>query len=341
VQQIELSGRRVALVMMSAIGDVVHALPLVNSIRAAAPDVHLTWVIQPVPHQLLAHHPAVDEFILFHRSHGVRAYTEFRRSLRGKRYDLVLDPHVFFKAGVITGMIPAPRKIGFDRARAPDLNWVFSTERIAPRPRAHAQDEILEFVDHLGIPRRMEWGLGPTEEESARYGALLPPADRPTVAVVLASSKAEKDWPAERYPELVARLTAEMRCRVVVVGGRSERENRAASLLRAGGHHLLDLREWDLRRLVYLLDRADAVITPDTGPLHLGVALGTPTVALMGYTNPKRVGPYRFRELLVDAFGEPGEEYGPTARYRTGRMERIAVADVIAKVEVALRAVNS
>jgi heptosyltransferase I len=335
--RIELAGRRVALVMMSAIGDVVHALPLVNSIRAAAPDVQLSWVIQPVPHQLLTGHAAVDEFILFNRPRGWRAYLEFRRSLRGRRFDLVIDPHVFFKAGAITGMLRAPRKLGFDRARAPDLNWLFSTERLPPRPRAHVQDEVLEFVDYLGVPRRMEWGIGPSPAEEARYRSLLPADPRLTVAVVMASSKAEKDWPAERYPALIERLTTELGCRVVVVGGRTDREGRAAALLgRFPSRDLLDLREWDLRRLVYLLHRADVVVTPDTGPLHVAVALGTPTVSLMGYTNPKRVGPYRFRELMVDAFGDPGEVYGPEARYRTGRMERISVEDVLRKVQLAL-----
>ncbi|CAN5763353.1 glycosyltransferase family 9 protein [soil metagenome] len=338
MQPTDLAGRRIALVMMSAIGDVVHALPLVNSIRAAAPDAHLTWVIQPVPRQLLDGHPAVDEFLPFHRGRGWRAYPEVHRLVRARAFDLVLDPHVFFKAGVVTAMLRAPRKVGYDRARAPDLNWLFSTERLAPRPRAHAQDEMLEFVDHLGIPRVLDWGLGPTDEERARYAELLPRDDRPTVALVLGSSKAEKDWPAERYLPLVDRLTADPGARTILIGGRSERENRVAGML--GAHAAsppLDLREWDLRRLVYLLERTDVLVSPDTGPMHIGVALDTPTVSLMGHTNPKRVGPYRYRDLLIDAFGEPGELYTADAGYRMGRMQRISVDDVLARVRLALQ----
>jgi heptosyltransferase I len=337
VQSTDLSGRRVALVMMSAIGDVVHALPLVNSIRSAAPDVHLSWVLQPVPLQLLAPHPAVDGFLLFQRARGWRAYPEFFRVARERHFDLVLDPHVFFKAGVVTGMLRAPRKLGFDRARAPDLNWLFSTEQLPPRPRAHVQDELLEFVDYLGIPRVMEWGLGSTDEEAARFSSLLPPSDRPTAALVLASSKPAKDWPAERYVAMAAHLEHDLGMRLILVGGRSAPEDPVAELLRTRlDHPPLDLREWDLRRLVYLLERADVLVTPDSGPMHIGVALGTPTVSLMGHTNPKRVGPYRFRDLLIDAFGEPGEDYDATARYRPGRMERITPVQVVEKVELAL-----
>jgi heptosyltransferase I len=323
--------------MMSAIGDVVHALPLVNSIRRAAPDVHLSWVIQPVPRQLLAAHPAVDEFLLFNRSRGWRAFPDFHRRVRHLRFDLVLDPHVFFKAGVVTGMLRAPRKIGYDRARAPDLNWIFSTERIPHAPRAHAQDEMFEFVDHLGIPRVLEWGIGSTDEEKGRYAALLPESDRPTAALVLSSSRPAKDWPADRWLPLADHLAVELGLRVILVGGLSNREDAIAASLRShAAEPPLDLRAWDLRRLVSLLERSDLLVTPDTGPLHIGVALGTPTVSLMGYTNPKRVGPYRFRDLMIDAFGDPGEDYPATAGYREGRMERITVRQVVETVYLAL-----
>jgi len=323
--------------MMSAIGDAIHALPLVNSIRASAPDVHLTWVIQAVPLQLFQGHPAVDEFVLFRRELGWRAFPDFRRRVRDLRFDLVLDPHVFFKAGLVTAMLRAPRRIGYDRARAPDLNWIFSNERIAPRPRAHAQDEMLEFVDHLGIPRVMEWGLDATEEERARYAPLLPPDPRPTAALVLASSRGDKDWPADRYVSLVQRLHAELGMRTVLVGGLSEAENRVAALVAERlAEPPLDLRAWDLRRVVALLQRVDVLISPDTGPMHVGAALGTPTVALMGFTNPRRVGPYRFRDLIVDAYGDPGEDYSPADGYRPGRMDRIEVNEVVRRVRLAL-----
>ena len=122
------------------------------------------------------------------------------------------------------------------------------------------------------------------------------------------------------------------------MGGRSEREEAAAARIAAlASHPPLDLREWDLRRVVYLLDRVDLLVSPDTGPLHAAVALGTPSIALMGYTNPKRVGPYRFRELLVDAYGDPGEQYGTEESYRPGRMERISLEEVMEKVREALR----
>jgi heptosyltransferase I len=335
----DLRGARVAIVMMSAIGDAVHTLPVVSSLRAAAPGIHLTWIIQPGPHGLVAGHPAVDEFILFDRKRGWRVFADVRRALAGRRFDLVLALQVYLKAGLVTAMIDSPRKLGFDRARARDANWLFTTERIAPRGQRHVQDQYFEFLEHLGVPPLLEWGLGPTEEEAARYAPLLAGLDRPVVALVVGTSKPGKEWPAERYAKLVDLLEGSLGVRTMLVGGRSPRELEAAATIKAlARHQPLDLLEWDLRRLVYLLDRADVLVSPDTGPLHAGVALGTPTVALMGYTNPKRVGPYRrFPELLIDAYGDPGEDYPVSAEYRPGRMERITSEQVAEKVELALR----
>ena len=89
-----------------------------------------------------------------------------------------------------------------------------------------------------------------------------------------------------------------------------------------------------LRDLVWLLDGSALVISLDTGPMHMAVALGRPVIALIGCNNPKRTGPYRrFHDLLVDAYGEPGEDYAVTIARRPGRMPRIQVADVLERVE--------
>ena len=332
-------GAHVAIVMMSAIGDTVHTLPVVNSLRAAVPDARITWIMQPGPHPLVAHHPAVDEFVIFDRKRGWRAFADLRRAVRGKRFDAVLALQVYLKAGIVTALLDSPRKVGFDRKRARDLNWLFTTERIVPRPQRHLQDQYFEFLEHLGVPPLLEWHLGPTEEEAARYRDLLPASDRPTVAIVLGTSKPEKEWPADRYARAIDALAGDLGVRTILVGGKSARElEAAAEIKRLAAHPPVDLLEWDLRRLVYLIDRADVLISPDTGPLHVGVALNTPTVSLMGYTNPRRVGPYRrFHDLLIDAYGDSGEDYPADAGYRPGRMARITSEQVVEKVELALK----
>lgn len=323
---------------MSAIGDVVQALPVACSIRAAAPTARISWLIQPMPQQLLRHHPAIDEFIPFDRRPAWRGFLDLRRRLRGRRFDLTIVLQTSAKAGLATTLIESPRKIGMDRSRSRELNSFFTTERIPARPRAHVQEEALEFVDYLGVPRRLEWGIQPTHEESQRYAALIPDGEGPIVALSVASSLREKDWPAERFGELADRIAAAYGARCMIVGGRSPAEDLAASIIaRTARTPPRDLRAWDLRRLAYLLDRADAFVGPDSGPLHIAVALDTPSVALMGYTNPKRVGPTRFHDLMIDVFGDPDEVYTADAGCRTGRMSRITVEQVSDKVGQALR----
>jgi heptosyltransferase I len=333
----QLDGKRIAIVKMSAIGDVVEVLPVLQSLRAAAPRAHLTWIIQQTPHELVGPIGVADEFILFDRGGGLGAYRDLYRRTRGLCWDIVLDLQVALKAGIVTAMLRAPRKIGFDRGRTSDLNWLFTNERIPARPPAHRQDQYLEFVDHLGIPRLLEWGLGSTPAERKRFAGTLADDPRPTVGLVLASTGEARNWSAERYAALVDALTERYAARVVLLGAPSEAENRVAAVIRQVSRvEPLDLRAWDLRRLVYLLERMDVVVAPDTGPLHIASSAGTPTVGLFGYTNPRRAGPYRFRELTIDAFGDPGEDYDAGAGYRPGRMERITVAQVLEKVELAL-----
>ncbi|HYJ80999.1 MAG TPA: glycosyltransferase family 9 protein [Longimicrobiaceae bacterium] len=329
---------RVAVVMLTAVGDMVHTLPVVRSLRAAWPQARIGWAGQPGPLGLVEPLGAADELLVFDRGAGVRGFRALRRQAGREPFDLVLVLQSYFKAGLVAALLPAARRIGFDRRRARDLTWLLAGEHLPPRPRAHVQDELLEFLDYLGVERRLEWGLGPTEEERARYAGLLPESDRRTVAFVVGTSKPEKEWPAARYAAVADALHADLGVRTVLVGGKSPRESAAAEAIRrAAAHAPLDLREWDLRRVASLLDRADVLVSPDTGPLHVGVALGTPTVALMGYTNPKRYGPYRrFHDLMLDAYGDPGEDYPLAGAHRPGRMARITVEQVVEKVETAL-----
>lgn len=330
---------RVAVVMVSTVGNAVHTLPVVNSLKAHRPEGRVTWILQRGSAALVQGHPAVDEAVVFDRGRGLAGLRDLRRTLAGRRFDTALNLQAYFKAGLAAALTGAPVRVGYDRARARDLTWLFSTHRLPPHPRAHVQDEFLEFLDFLGVPRRLEWGLEATEEERARYAPLLPGFPGPTVAMVVGTTKPEKEWPAERYAALADRIAGDFGARTVLVGGRSPREEQAAAAIRSIARHPpLDLREWDLRRLAYLAGRADVLVSPDTGPLHVAVALGTPTVALMGYTNPKRYGPYRrFLDLVVDAFGEPGEDYPVTAGHRPGRMARITPDQVMEKVDRALR----
>ena len=334
--------RDVCMVMLSALGDAVHVLPVANALKRAWPECRITWVIQPVPHQLVDGHPAIDDFVIFHRRRGLgglKAFLDVRRAMAGRHFDLLIGLQVYFKAGVITAMTSADVKLGFDRARARDAQWLFTNRRIPARGQRHVQDQYLEFLEYLGVdPEPLAWDIRLSEEERAAQTAFFTELDRPACAVVLGTSKLEKNWNAEGYARVLERIESEHGLRPVIIGGPSPVERRIADeVIASTGASVVDALGDDVRKLVWILEGSALLISPDTGPLHISRALETPVVGLYGYTNPKRLGPYRaFEDLIVDGYAEyPGEQYPVTSTYREG-MQRITVDAVLEKVSLAM-----
>jgi heptosyltransferase I len=328
--------RRVCIVMMSAVGDAVHVLPVINALKRHSPAVRITWILQPGPAALVRGHRSVDAILLFDRAKGLRAFGEMRRELASREFDLVIDLQVYLKAGIVTRFTRAPVKLGFDRARARDFNRLFTTHRIPPHPQQHVQDQYLEFLTALDVPHEpIEWDLGPWPDERAWQREFFSRFDRPAASIVVATSKPQKDWPPERWAEVVDALWHDFDLQPVLVGGRSAREVHAESvIMERARHQPHSALGSGLRNLVGILDGSALVLSPDTGPLHMTVALDRPVVSLLGYTNPKRTGPYRkFHDLIIDAYGDEGEDYPISMENRPDRMGRIAVRDVLDRVE--------
>jgi heptosyltransferase I len=284
----------------------------------------------------------VDDTVLFYRNKGLGAYRSVREQLAQRPpFDMVMALQVYFKAGLVLSLTRAPIKLGFDFTRARDLNWLFTTHRIPVRPPQHVQDQYFEFLDAMGVPHGDPvWHLGPTEAERAEAAGIIGNGSGPLVGMVVATSKKEKNWMPERYAELALRLKEELGARTILLGGNAPIERAAGEVIlkQAAAAQPINTLGEGLRTLVALLKACDVVVSSDTGPYHMCVAMNVPVVGLYGYTNPKRVGPYRrFRELVVDAFGNPGEDYPPNPEYRRHRMERITVDDVMAKVRLALK----
>jgi len=325
----------ICIVMMSAAGDAVHVLPVVNALKRVNPKTRITWVLQPGPAALVRGHRSVDEIIIFDRARGWRAFADVRSELAKRSFDLVINLQVYFKAGIVTAFTQAPVKLGFDRSRARDFNWLFTNNKIPARPVQHVQDQYFEFLAALGVsPEPVEWDLGPWHKEHAWQREFSASTDRPIASIVVATSKPEKDWIPERWAEVCDALHERFGMQVVLVGGRSERELNAERIVMERTRHKPRSELGSgLRKLVAILDASSLVLSPDTGPLHMSVALDRPVISLMGYTNPKRTGPYRkFKDLVIDAYGDPGEDYPISMENRPGRMKRIETRDVLEKV---------
>lgn len=325
----------ICIVMMSAVGDAVHVLPVINALKRANPRTRITWVLQPGPAALVRGHRSVDEIVIFDRAKGLTAFADVARDLAKRRFDLVINLQVYFKAGIVTALTHAPVKLGFDRARARDFNWLFTNRKIPVSPVKHVQDQYFEFLAALGVsPEPLEWDLGPWPSEHEWQRSFKSSIQRPIASIVVATSKPEKDWFPERWAEVVDALHEQFGMQVVLVGGKSERELAAERIVMDQAKHKPRSELGSgLRNLVSILDASALVLSPDTGPLHIAVALGRPVISLIGYTNPKRTGPYRrFHDLIVDAYGDPGENYPISMENRPGRMSRIEKKQVLDKV---------
>ena len=298
--------KRVGIVMLSALGDAVHVLPLLTAIKRQWPDSEITWVTQPGPAELVRGHPALDRLVVFRRDQGWAAFprvvSQVRREVGPAPFDVLLDLQVYLKAGVITGLLPARSKLGFDRARARDLNWLFTTDKIPAHTGVqHVQDQYFEFLTALGVAIEPPiWNLGPWPGDPD-------PPDGRYAALVIGTSRPPKDWVADRWAVVADCLYQRYGVVPVLVGGNSDREKAtAAAILAAARAPVRSALGSGLRPLISILRGAQLVVSLDTGPLHMAVALERPVVSLIGYNDPRVVGPYRrYADLVVNAFDSP------------------------------------
>lgn len=333
---------RICLLRLSALGDVTHVLPLVHTLRDALPAADLTWIIGRGERRLLDGLPGV-RFVEYDKKSGLAGMRALRGELGG-RFDALLQMQVAARANLLSAFVPARRRIGYDRSRSKDLHGLFVNERIADRPGIHVLDAIGSFAEPLGIPRRaVRWDL-PVPADARDWAAAQWPEDgRRTLLVSPCSSHVLRNWRSERYAA-VADHAASRGWRVVLCGGRSELERRVGDeILAAMSSPALDLIGKDtLKQLPALLERADLVMTPDSGPMHIANAMGTKVLGLHAASNPARSGPYSDRRYCVDRYDDAARRFRgrPAAELRWGTkiehegvMDLVTVDDAIAAFE--------
>jgi heptosyltransferase I len=314
---------RICVVMLSAVGDAVHVLPVLTALKRHDSANNITWLVQPGPAALVRGHPAVD----------VLVEIDPRRSLKPARtleaFDLLIDLQVALKAGIVTAVTPASTKLGFDRARARDLNWLFTNKKIPPhRERQHVQDQYFEFLTALGVPiDPVVWNLGPWSGDP-------PPPHGRYAALAIGASDPDREWFADRWAAVADVLHGEYGLRPMLVGAGTDRDRDAAAAIKAlANAPVEDALGSGLRPLVSILKGAELVISVDTGAVHMAVALDRPVITLMSNADPRRTGPYRkFHDLIVDAYHDPGETGPISWTRRPGRMRRIGVSDVLERL---------
>ena len=312
----------IALLRLSAIGDVTHVLPVVETLKASFPEKRLTWVVGALEHRLVAGLPGVD-LVTFNKKNGWRELRHLRYKLNavthGKGYDVLLHMQVSLRANLVGRAIPARRRIGFDKARARDFHRLFINESIPAGNRQHVLDGLMSFALTLGAQKpvyRWPVTLSAADNAYARdvLHALQPQSGRPVVVISPCSSHPARNWSVANYAWLADYLHDHFHAHVLLCGGPSEYEkNTARAIEQACRFRPVNLTGKDtLKQFFALLQRIDLLVSPDSGPAHMASAAGTPVIALHAASNPKRSGPYRFQHLAVDAYDLAARKYRGT-----------------------------
>ncbi|MFM4826339.1 glycosyltransferase family 9 protein [Aeromonas bivalvium] len=331
----------ICILRLSAIGDCCHTLALVRVIQRAWPETRITWVTGKLEAGLFADLPGV-EVIPFDKGQGWRGYRDLWRRLAGRRFDALLHLQAALRASIATLGIRAGVKLGFDRERANDGQWLFTNHKVPSPASPHVLDGFLAFARELGIQDLTpDWQLPISAEHQAWAKEKI--GGKPTLLICAAASKPFKNWTAAGYAALADHAAARG-MQVYLCGGPAKLErDLAAEIRRLSRSKPVDLvGQTSLKQLLALIKEASLVLAPDTGPTHMATMVGTPVIGLYAHHNPARTGPYLARDRVVSVYqelieaetGKPLDQLSWRTRLKDpDAMARLPIARVIARFD--------
>ncbi|MEF8794767.1 glycosyltransferase family 9 protein [Thiohalorhabdus sp.] len=302
---------RLCLVRLSALGDVTHVLPIVHTLRRVWPETELTWIIGGREAELVAGLPDV-ELIRLDKAAGWRGYRDLARTLRGRRFDVLLQLQVSLRAHLASLFVRAPLRLGFDPVRSRDLHRLFVNRRIPHRDREHVLDGHFGFLEQLGIRQRvLDWHV-PIPEADAAFAAEQLPGDTPTLAISPGASNPLRNWRPERYAAVADAAVRDYGMRVVLIGGPSATEKELGATIE--GHMTTPrpinlIGRLSLKGTLAVMARATALVSPDSGPAHMAALVNLPVIGLYAVMNLHRTGPYPSIDYCVDAYPVAAERF--------------------------------
>jgi len=326
------------MIRLSAIGDTCHAVPAVRAIQDAWPDTAITWIIGKIEHSLLAGLEGV-EFVVLDKRKGLAGYRDVRRALRGRRFPILLHMHASLRANIVSTLVRADIRLGFDRSRARDHQAWFCNAHLPATPRQHVMDGLLEFVQAIGIePGAPRWDI-PLSPDDTAFAAKHVDASRPTLLISPCTGQRFRNfrnWRVERYAAVADYAARQYGAAVVLTGAASQIEQRYAreivALAESPVRNLIG--QTTLKQLLAMIARSTAMLCPDSGPAHMSTAVGTPVIGLYATSNRHRTGPYSSQHLVVDKYpAAVAKEFGkPVEALRWG--ERVRNPDAMDLIEV-------
>ena len=342
----------ICVLRLSAVGDVCHTLPVVRTLQAAWSGTRITWIIGGLEASLVGDIPGI-EFIIFDKAKGRGAYRDLRRSLRGRRFELLLHMQMSLRASLASLLgVRAPLKLGFDRRRAHDYQWLFTNWRIPYRPRQHVMDSLFGFAETCGIAERvLRWDI-PIPAEAQAFARQQIRDAKPALVISPCANPRFRNWRSwlpENYAAVADHAMVRHGLRVLVTGGPSEIEREYGARITALANTQVTnlVGKTSLKQLLALLKQATVLISPDSGPVHMATAVGTPVIGLYASTNPDRAGPYLSQRWRVNRYPDALRKFNhqdpETAPWGTRvrdpeAMDLISVKDVTERLDALMAA---
>lgn len=338
----------VCIIRLSAIGDTCHAVPVVRAVQAAWPATAITWIIGKVEHGLMTGLEGI-EFVVLDKRKGFAGYRALRRDLGGRRFPLLLHMHASLRANIASALVSADVRLGFDKARARDYQWLFCNARLPATPRQHVMDGFFEFATAVGIaPGEPRWDI-PVSGEDRAFAERHVDEGRPVLIISPCTGQRfrnYRNWSADRYAAVADYASRRYGARTILTGGSTvlERDYGGDIAARVAAPVTNLIGQTTLKQLLALIARASVVVCPDSGPAQMATAVATPVVGLYATSNRHRTGPYLSQHLVVDkypeaverTFGEPVEDLRWGERVRDpDAMDLIEVDEVTAKLDLA------
>lgn len=331
------------ILRLSAVGDICHTLPVVRTIQSHWPSTKISWIIGKLEASLVQDIPGID-FIIFDKSRGVKAYLDVRKALQGRRFDALLHMQMSLRSSVVNRLVNTSVRIGFDRARAKDLQWLFNNAQIPAHRNQHVMDSFFGFAEALGInDRDLRWDI-PIPESDQQQAEKFLPGNEPTLVISPCSSMSYRNWTSDGYAAVSDYVVKQYGLRVALTGGPSiiELEMGQDIETKCKLPTINLIGKTNLKQLLAILDKATVVLSPDSGPAHMATSVGTPVIGLYACTNPDRARPYfsgdwvidKYHEAVHDKHGKDASQLPWGIRVRDpGTMERITVEDVTHKLD--------
>ncbi|WP_299017040.1 glycosyltransferase family 9 protein [uncultured Photobacterium sp.] len=295
------------ILRLSAIGDVCHAIAVVQAIQKHWPQTEITWITGKIEAQLVGDLPGI-KVVVFDKKAGLAGMRAVWSALKGQRFDALLHMQAALRASVLSLGIKAKYKIGFSRNRTKEGQWLFTNKHLPNTDAFHVLDNFAEFAKYLGVPfASPEWNI-PLAEQDISFAKQYT-GSKPTLVISPAASKDERNWLTEYYAEL-ADYASSKGMNVILCGSPAPREIELGKAIEGLCKQPVEnlIGQTSLKQLTALLGQASVVLAPDTGPAHLATTQGTPVIGLYAHSNPKRTGPYNSLDYVASVYNQHAEQ---------------------------------